>query len=547
MGIRFQKLFAQSLLGLAVACPGAFAWGQVPGQPTTSRTNPAAKRTTPVGRLQAPRLAASPSIRRKVNDLVEEVLTTEVELEVVKRRAKILRMKLPIFRTAIADPSIVEVVPFAAEEIQFIGRETGSTTVTVWTGTEANPQLLTVLITVTKDDAVDHQRRMEYGELQAMINELFPNSRVQLIPIADKVILRGQARDEQEAVQILSIVQENASNQGGLNGGGNTVSDGPVAEAFPDASTLPASNLINMLEVPGEKQVMLKVRIAELSRSAVRSLGADFNLNIDDFALNSLLGAGGNVLLSGTFSEDAFNLMLSAMESNGSAKILAEPNLVVLSGKTANFLSGGEFAVPTVVGVGGAQAATTTFKGFGTRVAFTPTVLDKDRIRLQVSPSFSTVNPDISVQGIFGLDSRTVTTTVDLREGQVLAIAGLIQEQQRSDINRIPFFGDIPILNTITSNKQVTRDETELIILVSPELVHPLEPEQAPPILPGMEVTEPVDLDFYFFGDIEGRPEWDHRSTVWPLYRSRLKRSGGCDIIRSSESYYLQGDSGFSH
>jgi pilus assembly protein CpaC len=493
------------------------------------------------------RPAASAAIQKKVNDLVEEVLTTEVELEVIKRRAKILRMKQPIFRTAIADPQVVEVVPFGSQEIEFIGRQTGSTTVTVWTGTEANPQLLTVLITVTKDDAVDQQRRLEYGELQTMINELFPNSRVQLIPVADKVIIRGQARDEQEAVQILAIVKQNATADAGLGGTGSTVFGGSASEPFPDASTLPAANLINMLEVPGEKQVMLKVRIAELKRSAVRSLGSDFNLNVGDFAFSSILGAGGNVLLSGTFDEDSFNLMLSALESNGSAKILAEPNLVVLSGKTANFLAGGEFAVPTVVGVGGAQAATTTFKEFGTRVAFSPTVLDKDRIRLQVSPTFSTVNPAIAVNGIFGLDTRTATTTIDLREGQVLAIAGLIQEQQRGDIARLPLLGNIPLLNAITANRQVSRDETELIILVSPELVHPLEPEQAPPILPGMEVTEPNDLDFYIFGDIEGRPEMHHRSTVWPLYRNRLKRSGGVEVIRSTESYYIQGNHGFSH
>ena len=525
----FRNVLAKSVFGALAACSASIAMGQLPAPPPPNGNGTAA-------------------IQQKVNDLVEEVLTTEVELEVIKRRAKILRMKLPVFQTAIADPSIVEVVPFGSREIEFIGKETGSTTVTVWTGTEADPKLLTVLITVTKDDAVDQQRRLEYGELQTMINELFPNSRVQLIPVANKVIIRGQARDEQEAVQILSIVKQNAQgDDGGLGGFGNTVAGGPVSEAFPDASTLPASNLINMLEVPGEKQVMLKVRIAELSRSAVRTLGADFNLEVGDFALSSFLGAGGNVLLSGTFDEDSFNLMLQALESNGSAKILAEPNLVVLSGKTANFLSGGEFAVPTVVGVGGAEAATTYFKSFGTQVLFTPTVLDKDRIRLQVAPTFSTVNPNIAVNGILGLDTRTAATTVDLREGQVLAIAGLIQEQQRGDITRLPVLGHIPILNFITANRSISRDETELVILVSPELVHPLEPEQAPPILPGMEVTEPVDLDFYIYGDIEGRPELHHRSTVWPLYRSRLKRSGGVETIRNCEDYYIQGDAGFSH
>ncbi len=307
MGPAIRKVLAKSVFGLAVACSGTVAFGQLPAPPPApvegfTIENPPQFRSRP---------AASEAVRKKVNDLVEEVLTTEVELEVTKRRAKILRMKQPIFRTAIADPTIVEIVPFGTTEVEFIGRETGSTTVTIWTGTEVNPQLLTVLVTVTKDDAVDQQRRLEYGELQVILNELFPNSRIQLIPVADKVIIRGQARDEQEAVQILSIVKQNATSQdAGLTGGGADVADGAVSEAFPDASTLPASNLINMLEVPGEKQVMLKVRIAELKRSALRTLGADFNLNVGDFAFSSILGAGGNVFLSGTFDEDSFNLML---------------------------------------------------------------------------------------------------------------------------------------------------------------------------------------------------------------------------------------------
>jgi len=315
---------------------------------------------------------------------------------------------------------------------------------------------------------------------------------------------------------------------------------------------LPTSNIINMLNVPGEKQVMLKVRIAELKRSAVRELGADFSFDIKEFMFSSLMGAGGNVLASGTFNDGSFDLILRAMMTNGSAKILAEPNLVTLSGKTATFLAGGEFAVPTVVGVGGAQAATTSFKGYGTQLTFTPTVMDKDRIRLVVSPTFSTLNQNNSVQGIFGLDTRTTTTTVDLREGQVLAIAGLLQEQQRGENARIPIIGDIPVLNILTSNKTMSRDETELLILVTPELVHPLEPDQAPSILPGMEVTEPNDLDFFIYGDIEGRNECHHRSTVWPLYKSRMKRTGGhgyyeAETIHSSQSYYVNGPFGFSN
>lgn len=468
-------------------------------------------------------------------------------MKVMKRRSKVLRLKQEVYRAAVADPALVEFVAYGAKEVEVIGKEVGSTTVTLWIGDENQPRLLSVLVTVVKDDGVEDTRRLEYGELQEMINELFPNSKVQLFPIADKVIVRGQARDEQEAVQIMSIIRQNAEqNQGNFGGQGQGAwtAQGGAAQPFPDASKLPDATVVNMLKIPGEKQVLLKVRIAELKRSAVRKLGANFDFKIDDIALASTLTSGGNILASGVFDNSSFNLMLSALSSNGTAKILAEPNLMTLSGQPANFIAGGEFAVPTVVGVGGAQAATTTFKGFGTQVAFTPTVLDKDRIRLHVAPTFSTLNKDNTVSGVFGLDTRSVSTTVDLREGQVLAIAGLLQEQQRGSVERIPLFGSIPILNSITANRSTTRDETELIVLVSPELVHAMEAEEAPSILPGMEVTDPDDLEFFIFGHIEGRSEVHHRSTVWAQYRDNMKHCR--KACKSSDCYYINGPHGFT-
>lgn len=210
-------------------------------------------------------------------------------------------------------------------------------------------------------------------------------------------------------------------------------------------------------------------------------------------------------------------------------------------------ISGGQFAVPTVVGVGGAQASTTTFKGFGTQLSFSPTVLDHDRIRLNVSPRFSTLNSANSVGGIFGVDTRSVNTTVELREGQVLAIAGLLQEQQRGDSSRVPILGENRFLRPLFENKTISRDETELLILVSPELVQPMESHEAPTILPGMEVTEPDDVDFFIYGDIEGRPGFHHRSTVWPLFKNRNCRcKDDFEAINRSQQYYVHGDNGFS-
>ncbi len=480
----------------------------------------------------------------KVGDLISEVVSAETEIQVPLRRAKIIRTKKDVIRTAVADPTIVEFVAFGPREVSFIGKTTGSTTVAIWLGDKENSQVLSLLVTVTKDDAVDDQRRMEYGELNVMVNELFPNSRIQLIPVADKLIVRGEARDEEEAVKIIGLLTDRASV--GSNSQSNPFNAGDAARPFPEASDLTQTQVINMLKVPGVKQVMLKVRIAELKRSASRDLGADFDFNIKEFMVKSTLAGGGNLMASGTFKDGSFNLVLKALVKNGSAKILAEPNLVTLSGKPATFLAGGEFAVPTVVGVGGAQAATTSFKGFGTSISFTPIVLDKDRVRLEVQPTFSTLNRTNAVNGVFGTDTRTVTTTVEMREGQVLAIAGLLQEQQRGDSTRLPLVGDVPWLNVLTSSKTIARDETELLILVTPELVHPLEPNQAPTILPGMEVTEPHDLDFFIYGDIEGRPDCHHRSTVWPLYKSRLKRCQDVEAQSKSSNYFFSGKHGFS-
>ena len=188
-------------------------------------------------------------------------------------------------------------------------------------------------------------------------------------------------------------------------------------------------------------------------------------------------------------------------------------------------------------------------------MTFIPTVLDKDRIRLFVSPSFSTLNFEASVDGIPGLNSRAVSTTVELREGQWLAIAGLIQDQQAGSKAGVPLAGDIPILNAVFSNKDIKREETELVVLVSPELVHPMEPEEAPAILPGMDVTEPGDWQFYLFGRIEGPPWCDHRSTVFPKHRDHVwwanrkahREARAAVRCQKSEQFFIHGPHGFSN
>lgn len=518
----------------------------------------------------------SPELRQRVNSVLESVDSAEVSLEVPVQRSKLMRFKQEVTRIAIADPSIIETVPFGPDSVNVIGSNLGTTTMTLWFGNAPDPQdqMLIVQVTVVPNAAEEDRRRVVFGAMQRMINELFPNSKIQLIPVADKLIVRGQARDEEEAVQIMSVIQARSGQTGapgapGLAGGlrpfgpygydpvtgavapfggtGQTFTAGAPAAPLLDADILPQGNIINMIEVPGPKQVMLKVRIAELQRSAIRRLGVDFDIDVGDFFLRSTMAGGGNIFTTATFDGDSFSLTLDALSGYGVAKILAEPNLVTLSGRTATFIAGGQFPVPTVVGIDGVGAAGTSFKGFGTQLAFTPTIVDRDRIRLEVAPTFSTINNAVSVQGIPGLNTRGAVTTVDLREGQVLAIAGLIQEQSRGDSNWVPWIGQLPFGNLLFANRAYSRDETELVILVSPELVHPIEPGNAPMLLPGMEVTEPDDLEFFLHGHIEGPECCHHRSTVWPLYRDRI--AAGSLYQKScytSEGYFIQGVHGFS-
>jgi len=305
--------------------------------------------------------------------------------------------------------------------------------------------------------------------------------------------------------------------------------------------------------VPGEHQVLLKVRIARLTRGALRTIGSQFSAQAGDFSVTTNLNVAG--AYQAVLNSTDVQLTLSALSSNRTTKMLAEPNLVTISGYPAYFIDGGQFAVPTVLGVNGVAGTVNQFQGFGTQLSFTPTVLDKDHIRLQVAPTVSRVTNSAIVNGIPSLEVQSVYTQVNLREGQWLAIAGLIQDTQDSSKVRIPWIGDVPGLDLFFSRRSVARDETELVILVSPELVHPLEPEQVPMVLPGMEVTEPDDIDFFLLGRYEGRPDLHHRSTVWPIYQWSTfeartqaiwgaKQSAG---YGASSGYYMQGPTGFSN
>ena len=492
----------------------------------------------------------------KERALIREVHDPELKLNLEPSESLIIRTNYPVTRTAVSHEDIVDVQAFGSQEIEIMGHKVGQATLTFWF--EVSPGDVQVLrYSVNVDNRRERRIKKErrYKQLQSRLNEVFPDSQVFLFPIEDKVIVRGQARDAKEASDIMRMLGQSRTREKWAHTDDRRNGRADLSGDYDDdIADIEPYQFINMLQVPGEQQVMLKVRVAELVRSSTREQGADIQGMFDSFSLSHLISGGGN--MSAILADGDVTFFLKAISSHGYGKILAEPTLVTISGKPAKFLAGGEFAVPTTVGVGGVGGVSTTFRGFGTELEFTPTVLDKDLVRLEVSPSFSTLNNDASVGGIPGLNLRSVNTTVDLREGQWLAIAGLIQDEQSGQRTRLPLIGDLPTIGGLFGTQNTARYETELIVLVSPELVHPMEAVDVPMMLPGMEVTDPTDRDFYFRRMVEGYQGHEYRSTVHSGMATQvagLKQRQRIDNIRPRtrqqikiERAYISGPSGFS-
>jgi pilus assembly protein CpaC len=506
-----------------------------PAQFTTGADDAALFTAQPAGDAAQP---AAPAAGQLPAGSPFEAIGESGTVTVRVRRSLLMRTKVDIYRTAVVDEGVCDIVQFTPREISLIGRAAGTTHITFWFDDPATPPL-TYLVKVEPDPAIISQIEDKFQMLEDLVNEQFPDSKIKLVVLADKLLLKGQAKDAEEAAQILTIVRTQGQALGAYSGGAGWaggVADSAATGVIPAAAAgalanQPTYQIVNMLRVPGVQQVALRVKIAELNRSAARGFGVNVAANIEfgdavngsKLLLASLLntnvsGQGGGTSVIANISGDDASIGIRYLQSHGVIRLLSEPTLVTLSGRPATFVAGGEFAVPTVVGSVGLNAVTTDFRAFGAIISFLPTVIDKDRVRLQVAPEFSQINSQLTVGGTPGLNVRSATTTVEMREGQTLAIAGLLEDNYKATN-----VGDLPFLAKVFGRRDAARNETELIILVTPELVHPLEPEEVPP-LPGFDVTEPTNCEFFLCGDIEGYPTRDYRSTVWPRLK---KRYGG--------------------
>jgi pilus assembly protein CpaC len=491
---------------------------------------------------------------------IEGVIDPKNTLDVIEGRARLLMLKDVPTQFQLVDPTVVAANQLNdPKQFSVLGKKVGTTVLNLWFLDPADPakkkeKIISYLVRVLPDPEAKARLERLYKALEEEINKAFPNSRVRLTLVGDKLMVAGQAHDVYDATQIMRIVRANAPGGGGnlnqiqrpaVTAARASVPNpldptNPTGTPGQDAYLLEGGpNVINNLRIPGEQQVMLRVTVAEVNRSAARSIGVNFALNIGTngqqvFAqlTGGLLGTGltkiGGGNLPVALDNGQIPIAINALRTLNYARTLAEPNLTTLNGQTATFLAGGQFPVPVLGGVGqfgtggigggfGGGLQGVQFVPFGVQLFFTPYITDRDRIRLTVSSTVSTRNEgngaNIGGANVPGLNARTFTTTVEMREGQTMAVAGLIQSNLGADSQRVPFFGDLPYLGRLFGLDRITNGEQELVVLITPELVHPLNQNELTP-LPGSDVFEPGDLEFYLKGRLESRRSYDYRSAV---------------------------------
>jgi len=409
----------------------------------------------------------------------------------------IVKAPWPTTRVAVTDPTIANVEVLTPEQVLLQGIKVGSTDLIVWSEDESQVQQWKV------------QVRLDTARFKEKLDELFPDASLQVSESGETLIVTGLLRSSEQAEQLHDFLGKSGT------------------------------TYVDMTSVAGVQQVLLEVRVAEASRSALRSLGINIFHTDDDFFGGSRLGnlGGGDIgvpggvlvgdtmpfqlmspvkptaavtIFAGVPRAD-FEIFIQALAENQYMRLLANPTLVALSGEEASFLAGGEFPIPVVQGSGGAGASnsvTIQYKEYGVRVTFRPVVLGDGTIRLNTAPEVSNLSDvgavDISGFRVPALVSRKAETTLELNSGQTFAMAGLLQNTIETSNSRVPGLGDLPILGPLFRSVRYQKKETELVILVTASLVEPMSLGEVPP-LPGFLHSEPNDWEFYLEGRLEGK------------------------------------------
>ncbi len=431
-------------------------------------------------------------------------------LEVPVNKSQVLRVDRPFAKALVGNPDIADVLPLTNRSLYVLGKKNGTTSLTLY---DRSSSLIAVMDVVVGPDVTTLKRQL---------SEMIPGDQIGAHISNDSIVLDG------------------------------IVSSGPAADrAVQLAETYAPGKVVNMMSVGSSQQVMLEVRFSEVKRSALSQIGLGLGVKGGNGNFNGVSGNGASLLpganVTSTITDPftgssttstspgkgilalgsiassfgiisrAFNLLggsvnatLDALETKGVVTTLAEPTLVALSGETASFLAGGEFPIPVSQGGGGGGNAsnniTVEFKPFGVSLAFTPTVLADGVISLVVAPEVSSIDPSASivVNGlrIPGLQTRRAKTTLELRDGESFALAGLIRKDFQDTVRQIPLLGSLPIIGALFRSTGFQHEETELVIIVTPHLVRPVRAGAMK--LPTDRVTPPNQADLLLLGRTDG-------------------------------------------
>ena len=414
-----------------------------------------------------------------------------VHMEVGETR--LMKLEAAAIRVSVADPEVADVQVVTPQQVLITAKAVGFTHLIVWSSAEI-PMVI----------AISAKRNLD--QLREQYTKLFAGSDIQVSSVGELIVLSG------------------------------TVSDVRVPARAAEVARLHSERVANLIQVTGDQQVQLDVRFAEVSRSGLRKMGANFlwqdsargvvggqvppgaapglYLNTDEYYIPGTNSFGqppwvGVPDFGGTFQwffssalrQFPFSMILSLLSQQGLAKVLAEPTLVALSGQDATFHAGGEVPILVARSLGNTSV---NFKRFGVLLKFTPTVLGQQTMSLKLGLEVS--EPDVTagvVLGGFtipGFRTRSSETTVRLRDGQSFAIAGLLSDATRHTVSKVPWLGDLPILGALFRSTNYQRNESELLMVVTAHLVKPLQPGEVPNMPGDDEYNDPNDFELFVLG-----------------------------------------------
>ena len=404
---------------------------------------------------------------------------TSSSLSVPMNRAVVVESDVPFAELSIANPAIADISSLSDRTIYVLGKSPGLTTLTLL---DAAGKLIT---------NVDVRVAPDLSEFKERLKQILPNEKIDVRSANDGIVMSGTVSSSQRLQRALDLAERYAPER-----------------------------VSNLMVVGGVQQVMLKVRFAEMQRTVAKSLSSSVAISggnglietgtwlLGDNALsNPVTGFKPDIEGGGVFRFDAgafeIGIMLEALERKGMVRTLAEPNLSALSGQEAKFLAGGEYPIPVAQDGG---EITVEFKPFGVELNFVPRVVDGDLINLELATAVSALDEANGYQDgtltIAAFSRREASTTVELRDGESFAIAGLLQDNFLDNNQQLPWLGDVPVLGALFRSADYSRSQSELVVIVTAHLVTPTRGEAL--ALPTDRIKPPTEQELFLFGHVAG-------------------------------------------